>query len=119
MTNLEYTVDKVGNIVKCRTLEGESYQLVGIRVAEMPKSRLYRQDRWAALKRAASTQDVNVIIRYSGFKNQEELKRARNVLGRYKDDNFLKASLNGHSLLLSVDNVDLALYVTKVNNEDK
>lgn len=114
---LQYEVDKNGMIIKVHELKGNSsYTVTSQKVEKFPA--MLKMDRWAAFKRAVCTQELGVVMKYSGFKDEAELKRAKSVLYRGKDDVFMKNVLNGAILQLQVDTLELALYVAKVKNDN-
>lgn len=109
---LQYDVDKNGMIIKVQELKGGSYELTSEKVSSFPI--VDRYDRWAAFKRAICTQELNVIMKYSGFKDKKELLRASHVLGRQTKDTFMKSTLNGTHLKIKSDTLNLHLYVSRV-----
>lgn len=106
---IEYQVDKDGNVVRLKTVEGDDYQLFQKEMKAPPKP--VRLDRWFQLKVAISKQPKGVWIEYSGFPNLKELKLAYGILNRYSRDVFFKERLNGFKIQGQTDRANLKLYV--------
>lgn len=111
-TELRYQVDSQGYIIKL-----SSHEIKAEKVDTMPTHSIrYANNEWAGFKRHVGMQNPGEIIKYSGFSDTKELKRARNILylGKSESDSFLKSLLNGHKLEVRLDSGNLCLYVRKV-----
>lgn len=112
--SLQYQVTSEGQVVNVRTLDGSSYQLKSEQVSQMPTLK-GKRTRWTDLKKAVSQQNLNEIMKYTGFTDSTELKRAANVLSRAKNDKPFQELLKGTKLTVSASHKELALYVIRVS----
>ena len=116
---LEYDVNEYGNIIKIKHLkDDECYEVKREKVDSFPTKG--SANRLTGLKRAICTQDLNVIVKYSGFETREELKRVTCILSptHQKREGFMKSMLKGTILEFERDYDNLCFYVKRIKEND-
>lgn len=114
MTELTYQVDRNGQVISVKAMDGQPYQIKATKLEKMDWPHTIKADRWAAFKRVVAKQEPDCWMLYSGFANVKELGRAKSVLYRQKQDQFLKSALNGYTLDVRLNTITLELAVRKV-----
>ena len=114
-TMLQYQVTGDGEVINLKTKEGTAYKVSFTKVTKLPWSRRgQRVDKWQALKRMVChlpviTTPEEWYICPTIFPDKNELKLARNSLGKWKEDTFMQSMLNGKTLELTADYNNLRL----------
>lgn len=108
---IKYEVNGQGMVVKVTTEDDRDYQVVQKKLAGKPAWRTSRTSRWSALKKAVLEQEVGQWYLYEPFRDENELKLARNALFRFKTDVQLKNGLVGKTIRAAINTNDLSLAV--------